>query len=436
MRRTIKKWVYDIIFVDTTRDISDPMLLGFSRNLTEFWYYRFKDSANINKVVVVNHHDVAMHLVADSDAEFAVIAEIGNTFHNVNPLNFLDALDLALDADTFLMGHILDREHRYYEVHGQCFVVNVSAYKGLPEPRPVYNARVGDKVGIVRSSENFHDDYTPTWVRPVPNSTVHVPWPAPGADLIATGLPVKPFPQEVRDSKLFLYPQKPTHRGLLPGLLRRSGPNRHRHYAFSYEPMPVRMDFLAPLDYIACPCNGLNLFRYLNTTGFNDGLRVQLYDINPMSVSIYHRILGDWNGLDYKGLFEGLGPIVRNLHVDEYWTEFLAEFGGPAEWLRFLKRVREQNITIDVVDLLDVTGNFRWDVSGNALFVASNIFDFSETGLYYNTEYRVRAYEKLLASLPPSTWIHAIFPLRENLSLSRVGDETLQPIADFPWVNK
>ncbi len=432
MRPTNHTWTYEIIFVDTSRAITDPMLLGFSRNLAEFWFYRFKDSANITDVRVVGDHNVAVCLAAYSKADFLIVASLGNTFHNVNPLGFLDALSEELTEDTFIMGHILDRKPRYFEVHGQCFVINTRLYKGLQD-RPVHTSKPGRKVVIERSPENFHDGYTPTWIRAMEPEVWHIANPAPGSDLIATGLPVKPFPQSVRDAKLFLYPHKPTHRGQLTNLLRRSGPNRHRHYAFSYEPIPAKMDFLAPLDYIACPANGLNLFKYLHSTGFNDGLTIQLYDINPTSLEIYRRIMTNWNGLDYDGLFDNMRTVVRSLRIDDYWQEFMGMFGGPGEWLRFLARVRAQDIRIDTVDLLDVTGNFDWDVSGNALFVASNIFDFSETGLYYNTEHRVLAYQKLLDSLPDRTWMHAIFPLRENQDLCSVGEERLEPIHPFPW---
>jgi len=333
------------------------------------------------------------------------------------------------------MGHILDRGDRYFEVHSQCYVVNVESYKSLPQ-RPAYTPVPGRKVAIERSPENYHDDYTPLWVAPR-ETTVDVAEPAPGADLIDTGLHtglnVKPFPPSVRNAKLYLYPKKPTYQGQLTNLLKRSGPNRHRHYAFSYEPIPEGLDTVGPLDYIACPANGLNVFRYLKTTGFNDGMTIQLFDINPMSLAIYERIMGDWNGLDYKGLFENLSPVVRNLRTDSYWEEFLALFGGPGEWLRFLQRVRQQNIHMNVVDLLDIGGNFPWNASGNAVFVASNIFDFSETGLYYNTEHRVQAYQKLLDSLPADTWVHTIFPLRDKRGLSRVGDESMEPVAAFPW---
>ena len=431
MRRTIKKWTYDIVFVDTSRDISDPLLKGFAQNLAEFWFYRFKDSANIDRVMVVPDHDSALRLVRHSDAQFVVISEIGNAFHHRNPLNFLDALDLALGKDVFVMGHILDRGGRYYEVHGQCYVVNVPMFKSILTP-PTWHGEPGLKRRMLRSPDNYHDDYTPLWVR-LGEGMVDVPYPAPGADLVATGLRVQPFPQEVRDSRVFLYPKKPSYRGNLPQVLSRSGPNRHRHYAFSYEPIPFGLDELPPLDYIACPCNGLNLFRYLDITGFNDGMTIQLYDINPTSLEIYQRIMTDWNGMDYDSLFDGKRAVVRNLHQDDYWAKFMTAFGGPAEWLRFLARVRRQNVSIELVDLLDVTGNLQWDVTGNALFVASNIYDFSETGLFYDTEYRVRAYQRLLDSLPGDTWVHTIFPLRESRTISRVRDERLEPIERFPW---
>lgn len=438
MRRTVNRWTYDIILVD--RPIPDPMLRGLSHNLTELWYYRFKDSANITRVAMVSNHNVAVTLAGVSEADFLLVAEVGNSFHYQNPgKNFLDALDEALDEDVFIMGHILDRKDHWYELHNQCYVINVEKYKALAE-KPIYTPRKAMEFpAAIRSPENFHDDYTPTWVEHE-SGEVYVPEPRQGADLIAASLrdtgSVHPFPQPVRDARLFLYPRKPSWRGNLSRLLAKSGPNRNRHYAFSYEGVPEGLENIGPLDFIACPCNGLNVFRYLQATGIRDGMTIRLFDSNPMSVDVYRRIMRDWNGLDYMGLFHGMEPMVRNLYMTDYWKEFLDSFGGPQGWLPFLQRVRAQNVHIERIDLLEARADWKWDVTGNGLFVTSNIYDFAETGLFYNTEHRAAAYQNLLASLPGHTWVYTIFPLCKRSGLKRVCDEVLKPVDEFPWSAK
>ena len=63
------------------------------------------------------------------------------------------------------MGHVLDYKEKYYELHHQCFVVNLEYYRefGCPEFGYPQN-KVVSLEKTVRSAENFHDEYTPYWV--------------------------------------------------------------------------------------------------------------------------------------------------------------------------------------------------------------------------------------------------------------------------------
>ncbi len=64
------------------------------------------------------------------------------------------------------VGHVLDKGDLYYEIHPQCMLVDVNwfcEHVGIFEQR--FRNKLVDFVQPSRSIENFHDHYTPLWVK-------------------------------------------------------------------------------------------------------------------------------------------------------------------------------------------------------------------------------------------------------------------------------
>lgn len=108
--------------------------------------------------------DVLLNYCADKNYRYCVIISPGTEF--INGSDFFNFLKAAIDKDFFIMGHVLDRKDAYYELHHQCFVVNLEEYKKLNRPT-VGKQTLGEQhqqVEPMRSMENIHDDYTPLYV--------------------------------------------------------------------------------------------------------------------------------------------------------------------------------------------------------------------------------------------------------------------------------
>ena len=117
------------------------------------------------------------------------------------------------DRRWLVAGHILNHEARgrYPYWHHQCIVINIRAYAdaGFPnlnkylEKRPAFKA----------SEENFHDDYTPYYLKPMPDSrpelveTRHRFLDALIPNSLKLGYEVLNLPQQVRDHKECIYPE-------------------------------------------------------------------------------------------------------------------------------------------------------------------------------------------------------------------------------------
>lgn len=162
------------------------------------------------QVVVDTDEDKLLKSVSKYD--YAVVMSPGTEY--INGYNFFNALKKLLTQDFFLAGHILDRTKysAYYELHHQCYVINLNYYKKLN--CPAVGKLVYDESHIqiepVRSSENWHDDYTPKTVSKGTDFKTYKNK-CHGWNLLKSAfqndLPVLVFDETIRNNKKHYYPE-------------------------------------------------------------------------------------------------------------------------------------------------------------------------------------------------------------------------------------
>ena len=110
-------------------------------------------------------------------------------------------------TDYDLVGHILDRKEKYYELHRQHFIINVEKWKELGAPS-FTTQEVGSVTEVKRSQDNFHDDYTPTWIETKNVQNIKKTKLRYGGHVISeflkAGLRVRPFENKERSDKNFV----------------------------------------------------------------------------------------------------------------------------------------------------------------------------------------------------------------------------------------
>ena len=95
--------------------------------------------------------------------EYVLVIQEGIFFFDHVDNNFLKITIKNLE-DYVLIGHVLDRKDRYYQLHPQQFILNVNKWKQIGSPD--FNCRSDNNLSAIkRSDDNFHDDYTPTWIQ-------------------------------------------------------------------------------------------------------------------------------------------------------------------------------------------------------------------------------------------------------------------------------
>ena len=143
---------------------------------------------------------------------YAVVMSPGTEY--INGTAFFDALDELITQDFFIAGHILDRSayDAYYELHHQCYVVNMAHYKHLQCPIVgVLEKHVSHtQVEPARSLDNIHDNYTPIFVVPGTHKRTYS-HKCHGWNLLRLAfenkLPVLVFEDIIRNNKKHYYPE-------------------------------------------------------------------------------------------------------------------------------------------------------------------------------------------------------------------------------------
>jgi len=160
--------------------------------------------------IIVNdaNEDNMLSALSATGITYAVVMRNGHQW--IDKTKFKDLVNSM--GEFFIAGHVLDRTSHdaYYELHHQCYVINLKMYRSLKFPeigQQTLNA-AHQQFEPLRSDDNIHDDYTPLWVKPGKElkSYYHK---AHGWNILSTAfrnnLPVLVFNNEVRSTKDFNY---------------------------------------------------------------------------------------------------------------------------------------------------------------------------------------------------------------------------------------
>jgi len=156
--------------------------------------------------------DVLLKHVANLGYTHAVVLSTGTEFTNGS--KFFEAIETLIQVDFLVAGHILDRKDAYYELHHQCYVINLFHYNMIGQPA-IGKQELGSQhvqVAPYRTTNNYHDDYTP---RAIVAGTILTDYQhrCHGWNILSkafdNNLPVVVFDDSVRNNKIHFYPESP-----------------------------------------------------------------------------------------------------------------------------------------------------------------------------------------------------------------------------------
>lgn len=298
--------------------------------------------------------DILLNYAANTGYSFAVVFSIGTEF--INGKKFFEEIEKLSHHDLFLAGHILDRSDAYYELHHQCYFINLNKYKELSYPE------IGQqKLGAIhtqdvpwRSRENWHDDYTPKTISGGDqvkqyNHKCH------GWNILKVAfendLPVLVFDNDIRNNKKHYYPENQTE------FLKHSqwAYMRHSYCADEFvHTSNTEYGIFENTDFeqVFVPASGLWWTEIINKT---KPVKVVMYDYNQKA-------------LDY---WKNNVPTINNVSYE------------------FIK-----------IDLLTQSYSFdHFNKSLSIMIILSNIFAYEGTGFLYSLEYRLEKENEILKTI-------------------------------------
>ena len=404
----IHKRKYCVAFINHTENIL-PEHLKKMQNLMHYWILEMSIYA---KVKVFSYYESALIFARDYNWEHLVIIDIGNDLE-ING-QFINKLDEFLNDDDVLVGHILDKKERYYELHKQCFYINTKVWKDIGCPDIGHSAKEKICMSPIRSNKNHHDEYTPYWISP---STEYGNYQNLkfGHNLIneylKAGYNIQSFDKNVRNSKMYCYPRDNDDK--IDKLLNFNF--QKKFYMFNTENIPH--NFLiknSPIMQFATVCAGLNHLKIIFKNGYTDNTELCFFDWDPFSISVMKAIYQNWSGYNYPQFLKQLvvdlnyqGTLVSD---DDYkWNEFVEWFGTEKEFANWFIKMK-QTVSIKFMQINILEDNLEelyrfFKNDGLRIFWLSNIFHYKPTSIMYDTIYRAKIQDDIVKHIPEGTII-------------------------------
>lgn len=330
-------WLYN-------NNIKDDFAKGYTKNLTDYWSIEFAHYFP-TQFAEETIYDL-LKKAYDNGFSSILVFKQGCTLRGDR---FLPELKTFLNENNNIkfIGHILDRQEGYYEVHPQTFFIDLNwwAEVGFPEWGERTRNSPLETLEPIRSEENHHDQYTPHWIAPSKNLKTYQGLRGEGWNivkaLIESGEKILSWPRSIRLAKQYAYAE-----------VENDGP---RHRAELLEEISTdELCFIANTEtfehiehydnnfqQIVTPASGISTLVFAFKLGLKKGDNIVIYDISKFAIKYTEALINEWN--------------VNNNSYTEFAKHYMRrhESGG-------YRGVNKLSITEEVVDKLKKEGFAEW----------------------------------------------------------------------------
>lgn len=390
------------IFVDRIGQCQTKWTAEIVRNLSD--YVLSKILAHGFNVIQGLDED-AMLQEAAKDYTHAVVLSTGTEFINGDEFFHEVEKEVYSGREFFLWGHIPDRDDGYYELHEQCYIINLKTYKelGCPVVGKFEYYSPHTQIAPRRSDENIHDDYTPIWVvyGDTEKQYKHK-W--HGWNILSVAFAnkkfVKPFANRFRDNKRYYYPNYEP--AFIKSCTYLYGKNEVAAQTLFY---PYNTETLAevvcqnPLRQLVIQASGLQFIDYLMLHGFDENTVVRFVDYNLFALECMEHIVTKWNGtkyLDFVNQYvDSRSKFLKN--KTQEWTTLTGheQRVDPLVWDEIQRTVKFEFAHQDLVLNKGLEVGEWLDNTPNTVVHLSHIFNYDPVAPFVPLRHRVYN-EKLL----------------------------------------
>lgn len=342
-------------FIDNTHKCSSTWSKELTKNQADFTISNVHSKGY--DIYQSQNEDIVLREVANLNYTHAVVFSTGTEF--INGTKFFEIVEDLTNRDFLVAGHILDRKEAYYELHNQCYIINLKEYTRLGHPL-IGEQELGSthtQLLPIRTEINYHDDYTPIEVTHGNilkdyNHKMH------GWNILRTAfdnqLPVLTFDDTIRQHKKHFYPEN--QKEFL------------KHIAWAYQRFNYCATTFVHTHSTDTVHPSANNFEQIITPASG------AWFVDKISTNPTHIIFYDYNQLALN-----------------YWIE-----NAPK-----IDNVTYEFIKIDL--LTDDVMSLVINTERKTLLNVSNIFCYEGTAMFYSLEYRLRK-ELELQKCIPKNW--------------------------------
>jgi len=289
-RSNSKNIAYCII--DNIAEYKDGYTKELMKNINDYTISKLHGEGY--DIFVSVDEDALLSHVANLGFRHAVVFNTGTEFISGN--NFFKEIDKLCESEFFIYGHILDRQEAYYELHQQCYLINLEKYNALGQPL-VGSQELGaahSQREPIRTAENLHDDYTPLFVSPGNSQTLYK-HKMHGHNLISKGLSkgyqITAFTENIRQYKKYYYPENP-----IEFLNQLSWSHARYNYCmteFVHTAHTENFTINDTYDQLIITASGVELLKYANPDA-----NVIVYDYNQKALDYYKDVI-NWKNIEF-----------------------------------------------------------------------------------------------------------------------------------------
>lgn len=400
-------------WLDLSDKINNLTSLSFSRNITEYWVqelslYSLKMTCKPKLIEILNWAE-------EENLNYILVNSIGNNLSK--NFNFIDELGKWLkdNKDFSIVGHILDRGNRYYQLHHQCFMININWWKsvGCPDVGKTEDDINWSAIEPIRSLENWHDDYTPHWIEQGTEEKQYTGryfgWKLIKAALESDNR-IYSFNEIQRDSKYYIYPEMEDQTYFNFHSIFNSIQS-YCHFVANTETPPERENDIK-FDGAICTAGGITPLLIAWTAQLKPGDMLTVFDVSPLALSLQKKLF-DYK-CNYRNFKSDFFQITKNF-FDGHSSALFRAIENIDRMQSMIDSFIDQGLgdfidnvwpTLDIkyieYDIFDVKNfNMKLDISrfnnvGNVFIHLSNILYYINSAWIYNTESRYAVEKKIV----------------------------------------
>jgi hypothetical protein len=388
--------------------IKDENVREYAKGMTLFYINKIIEISKTKDIRIFdgNSIDKILNDAADSGYDYILLQSIGNLLYKTNIIFEIE--EFIKNNNFGYAGHILHwSDEKYYELHPQFCIINLKSY--VQSNRPKFGDWTpGEELlaDVERSVDNFHDHYTPLWVKYKGTKSIqkHTQrgW-SLISSLLENGFNCITLPMNIRDKKLNLYfEHKPEVLINAMKTLNFNGldnPNQFKivHHNFTmlkniwlFNSEDMLITNKGKFDIVAFPASGLKMISVLRDDKLNENATMVIYDFNEESLRWIQffknyegeNLLNCIDSFDGNGYFKWLGNttfgnFVKDNAFYENFKNSMDFFGGEdkfIEYWRTFKKMDVKFIKTNLIEERDELMKIYKEKEGRKYIHISNIF--------------------------------------------------------------